>query len=146
MAFVIDIHVDLFSKKVVKRISLILPWPFVGTLHFYELVFKMVEEMTVAHSWLLSLIRLLHTKNLRYLPWSISIHTSELPFTKRTDVLPHDLGKHWNCRIWILTFSITLKFDRHLGSTAAEMHVKFQSNMMIITSNLTALRLYEVWP
>ena len=33
---------------------------------------------------------------------------------------------------------ITLKFDRHLGSIAAEMPVKFQSHAIIPTTNLTA--------
>ena len=33
----------------------------------------------------------------------------------------------------------------HLGSSAAEMTVKFQSDTIIITSNLGALRLHEIW-
>ena len=43
------------------------------------------------------------------------------------------------------TFQIALKFDRHLGSNAAEKFVKFQSDVIIITSNLSASRLYEIW-
>ena len=55
-------------------------------------------------------------------------------FTKRTDVLSQDLAK-WLREILVLTFSMALKFDRHLGS-AAEMPVKFQSNTIIMTPNL----------
>ena len=36
------------------------------------------------------------------------------------------------------------KFDRHLGSSAAEMPVKFQSDTTILTSNLAASRLEEI--
>ena len=42
-------------------------------------------------------------------------------------------------------FSVALKFGRHLGSSAAEMPVKFQSDMTIITSNLAASRLHDIW-
>ena len=42
-------------------------------------------------------------------------------------------------------FSVALKFDRHLGSGATEMPVKFQSDKIIITSNLAASRLREIW-
>ena len=41
--------------------------------------------------------------------------------------------------------SQALKFDRHLGSCAADMHLKFQSDTIIITSNLPASILYEIW-
>ena len=40
---------------------------------------------------------------------------------------------------------IALKFDRHLGSSAAEMPVKLQRDTIIITSNLVASRLHEIW-
>ena len=39
---------------------------------------------------------------------------------------------------------IALKFDRHLGSRAAEVPVKFQSDAIIWTTNLVALRLHEI--
>ena len=42
-----------------------------------------------------------------------------------------------NCRI-------ALKFDRHIGSTAAEVPVKFQSHQTILNTNLAASRLYEI--
>ena len=42
-----------------------------------------------------------------------------------------------NCRI-------ALKFDRHIGSNAAEVPVKFQSDRKILNTNLAASRLYEI--
>ena len=42
-----------------------------------------------------------------------------------------------------LDFSIALKYD--LSSSAADMHVKFQSDTIIITSNIAALRLHKIW-
>ena len=42
------------------------------------------------------------------------------------------------------TFLIALKFDRHLDSSAAEIPVKFQSDTIITTSDLAALRLQEI--
>ena len=38
-----------------------------------------------------------------------------------------------------------MKFDRHLGSSAAEMPVKFQSDTIITASDLAASRLHEIW-
>ena len=59
--------------------------------------------------------------------------------TKRTDVLPQYLVKSRSRKIGVQTFAIALQFDRHLGSSAAEMPVKFQSNTIIMTSNLCPL-------
>ena len=42
-----------------------------------------------------------------------------------------------NCRI-------ALKFDRHIGSTAAEVPVEFQSDRTILNTILAASRLYEI--
>ena len=42
-----------------------------------------------------------------------------------------------NCRI-------ALEIDRHIGSTAAEVPVKFQSDRTILNTNLAASRLYEI--
>ena len=39
---------------------------------------------------------------------------------------------------------IVLRCDRHLGSSAAEMPAKFQSDTIIITSKLPVSRLYEI--
>ena len=40
---------------------------------------------------------------------------------------------------------IALKFGRYLGTAAAEVPVKFQSDTTIATSNLAASRLHEIW-
>ena len=37
-----------------------------------------------------------------------------------------------------------MKFDRHIGSNAAEVPVKFQSDRAILNTNLAASRLYEI--
>ena len=66
-------------------------------------------------------------------------------FTKGTDVLPQDLAKSRSREILVQTFTIALKFDRHIGSKAAEMPVEFQSDTIIITSNLATSRLHEIW-
>ena len=66
-------------------------------------------------------------------------------FTKRTDVLPQYLVKSRSYVIMVYTFPIVLTFDRHLGSSAAETAVKFQSDTIIITPNLAAVRLHEIW-
>ena len=47
--------------------------------------------------------------------------------------------------IRVLTSLIALKFDRHIGSSATEMPVKFQNDTISITSNLAASRLREIW-
>ena len=49
-------------------------------------------------------------------------------FTKRTDVLPWDLVKSRSRQIGCYIDSIALKFERHLGSSAAEVLVKFWSD------------------
>ena len=54
-------------------------------------------------------------------------------FTKRTDVLPQDLVGSWSREIGCYSDRIALKFDRHLGSAAAEVHVKFQSDYKSLT-------------
>ena len=54
-------------------------------------------------------------------------------FTKRVDVLPQDLAKSRNREIRVWTFPIALKFDKHPGSRAAEMPVKWQSDTIIKT-------------
>ena len=60
------------------------------------------------------------------------------------DVLPQDLVKSRSREIRIQTFPIALKFDRHLGSSAGKMPVKFQSDTIIKTSNLAASSLHEI--
>ena len=48
----------------------------------------------------------------------------------------HEIGT-LNCRI-------ALKFDRNIGSTAAEVPVKFQNDQAILNTNLAASRLGEI--
>ena len=57
--------------------------------------------------------------------------------SQRTDALPQDLMKSRSREFRVFT----LKFDRHIGSSA----VKFQSDTIIITSYLAASRLHETW-
>ena len=65
-------------------------------------------------------------------------------FTTRADVLPQDLMKSPSREILVEILPIALKFNRHLGSRAAEMPIIFQSDTINITSNLAASRLYEM--
>ena len=59
----------------------------------------------------------------------------------RLTVLPQDLVKSPSHEIRVKMFPITLKFDRHLGSS---MPVKFQSDTIIKTSNLATSRLHKI--
>ena len=43
-----------------------------------------------------------------------------------------------------LNYRIALKFDRHFGSNAAEVPVKFQSDWAILNTNLAASRFHEI--
>ena len=52
-------------------------------------------------------------------------------FNIHKDVLFQDLVKSRIHEICIKNFPIALKFDRHLGSTAADVPVKFQSDAII---------------
>ena len=65
-------------------------------------------------------------------------------FTEQTSVLPQDLVKSRGRDIRVWTIPIPLKFDRHIGSSAAEMPIKFQSDTNIITFNLAASILHEI--
>ena len=61
-------------------------------------------------------------------------------FKRRLFVRSREISKPQdtlNCRI-------ALKFDRHIGSNAAEGPVKFQSDRIILNTNLAASRLYEI--
>ena len=55
---------------------------------------------------------------------------------QQISVLSHEIGT--------LNSRIALKFDRHIGSTAAEVPVKFQSDRTILNTNLAASRLNEI--
>ena len=66
-------------------------------------------------------------------------------FIKGTNVLPQDLEASLEAaRDLCLDASIALKFNRYLGSAAAEMPAKLESNTKVITSNLAVLRLHEI--
>ena len=65
-------------------------------------------------------------------------------FTKRTDILPQDLVKSRRREIGCYNDRIALKFDRHLGITAAEEPVKFQGDWKGPNSNLAASRFHEI--
>ena len=58
------------------------------------------------------------------------------------DVIMVKIG---NRRLDSVNYRIALKFDRHLGSSAAEMPVKFQSDTMIQNSHPAASRLREIY-
>ena len=55
-----------------------------------------------------------------------------------------DLVKSRSHEIGTLNCRIALKFDRHIGSTAAEVPVKFQSDRTILNTNLATSRLFEI--
>ena len=65
-------------------------------------------------------------------------------FTKRKNVLPQDLLKFRSREIRVYTFPIALKLNKHLGSSAAEMPVKFQSDAIIIVANLADSIIFEI--
>ena len=82
-------------------------------------------------------------------------HNTGPLFTKRTDVLPQDFVKPRSREIRVYTFLIALKFyrqlngalkfDRRLGSAAAERPVKFQSDPIIKALHLAASRSHDIW-
>ena len=65
-------------------------------------------------------------------------------FTKRQDVLPPNLVKSRSHKIGCYDDCIALKYDRCLGSAAAEMPVKFESDWKSLNPNLVASRLHEI--
>ena len=58
------------------------------------------------------------------------------------EIWPSFVYMHWV--YWIYNLRVVLKFDRHLGSAAAEVSVKFQSKWKSLNSNLEASRLHEI--
>ena len=61
-------------------------------------------------------------------------------YTKRTNVLPPTLANSRGSEIGSYNGRISLKFNRHLGSTAAEVPVKFQSDQKSLNPNIVASR------
>ena len=76
--------------------------------------------------------------------WNNTQHYPRPLFTKRYYVLPINLMKSRSCEIECYNDRFALKFDRHLGSVAAEVPVKFQSNWKSLNPNLAASRLHEI--
>ena len=62
------------------------------------------------------------------------ILTQGLLFTKRTNVLPQNLVKPRSRKIRVYTSPIAIKCDPLIGSGAAEIPVKFQSDTRFLTS------------
>ena len=60
------------------------------------------------------------------------------------DVLSSDLVKTRSHEIGTLNGRIAVKFDRPIGSIAAEVPVKFQSDRTIQNTNLAASKLHEI--
>ena len=54
------------------------------------------------------------------------------------------IARSWNREIRSLIYRIALKFDRHLGSTAADVPVKLKSDQTILNTNLVVSRLCEI--
>ena len=75
---------------------------------------------------------------------SVTLNPSTNPLTQcsimSSDVLPQNISKSRSVEIRVSTFFIALEFDWYLGSSVADMSVKFQSDMIIITSDLAASR------
>ena len=61
-------------------------------------------------------------------------------FNTRYDVLLCNLVKSRSRETDSLNCRITLKFDRHIGSTAADVPVKCQGDRIIVNTNLETLR------
>ena len=78
--------------------------------------------------------------------WWVWVHLSYAgpPFTKRTGDLPQYFVKSRSREFGCYNDRIALKFHRHLGSRAAEMPVKFQSDWRSLNSNLAASILHEI--
>ena len=56
-------------------------------------------------------------------------------FNIRQDVLSWDLVKPRSREIGCLRYRIALKFDRHIGSSAANVPVKFQGDLTILNKS-----------
>ena len=75
-------------------------------------------------------------------PGNIHMASAEPIFTRRTDPLPQDLVKSRSREIGCFNDRSALKFDKYLGSAAAD--VKFQNDFHSLNPNLGASRLHEL--
>ena len=65
-------------------------------------------------------------------------------FTKQYDVLPPNLVKSWSRETGCYGDRMAPKFDRHLGSTAADVPLKFKNDWKSLSPNLAASKLHEI--
>ena len=75
--------------------------------------------------------------------WPLQIQ-SPISLYIRLDILSWDLVKTQSREIGSLNYCMALKFDRHIGSNAADAPVKFQSDWTVLNTNLAALRLHKI--
>ena len=81
----------------------------------------------------------------QYVVPSPGLETSQKEYVAATRKNRHLCDSdHRMVRMVTLNCRIALKFDRHIGSTAAEVPVKCQSDRTILNTNLAASRLYEI--
>ena len=100
-----------------------------------------VEKWRFKSSQIYELVNVFATSPSVYI---FPLHPVMSLFTKRYDVLPPNLGKSRSQEIGCYNDRIALKFDRHLGSSAVEMSVKFQSDRKGLNPKLAASRLHEI--
>ena len=59
--------------------------------------------------------------------------------------MPPDLTQSRDHYMWVWGYPIVVKFDRRLGSTAAEAPVKFHNDTLMLTLNPAASKLNDIW-
>ena len=80
-------------------------------------------------------------------PNKIGFHFPPMPwtlFTKRMEFLPQDIVKSRSREIGCYNERTALVFDRYIGSIAADVPVKFQSDWKSLNPNLAASGLHEI--
>ena len=134
--------IRLFRRRSNKKIKAPRHWPFVRGIHRWPLNFPHKGPVTRRMFPFGDVIMYIQ-KGLRF--GSISLYGDAGPrLNIRKDVFSQDLVKSRSHEIGTLNCHIALKFDRHIGSNAAEVPVKFQSDRTILNTNLAASRLYEI--
>ena len=77
---------------------------------------------------------------------SASNNTSQGLYSLRGRTSDRKISRSLEATKFVFRLSqIALKLDRHLGSIAVEMPIKFETDAIIITSNIAATRLHEIW-
>ena len=128
------------------------------SLHYNDVIMRamasQITSLTIVYSTVYSRRRLKKTSKLRVagLCDGNSPVTGEFPAQMASNaenvsiwwvVMDLRPNKRLN-KIVSLNYSIALQFDRHIGSTAAEMPVKFQSDRTILNTNLAAMRVCDI--